>query len=502
MPGPDQIREFLLLSPEIFLSLAGLLLLLVGTIGQGFANRQAAFISIFGLAATAGLLVWTHHQLGWSGRLILGNTFVVDGFAFFWKILILVATILTILIAYRFVEEGSYRGTDLYALLLFATAGAMFMASGYTLLTIWIGLETMALASYILAGYFKREVRSNEAALKYFILGALSSGILLYGMSLLYGATGTIQLQGLAFALAAQAGNDSSILIPLGWILMAAGLFFKVAAVPFHVWTPDVYVGAPTPITAWLAVASKGASFAILVRIFYEGLWPVAVDWQWIVALVASASMIWGNLAALTQDNVKRLLAYSSIANAGYVLIGVLAVSPMGLQSVLFYLLAYTFITLGAFGTVILLERREYAGETAADYAGLARRSPFLASMMLLFLLGLTGIPLTGGFVGKLYLFAAAIEKGWTWVAVIGVVTSAISLYYYFRIVVYMYQRDETQAAPVPLRSPALVAVIAVCALLTLLLGIVPGPFLDLAEKSLEASQLLQAAQPVTTQLP
>jgi NADH-quinone oxidoreductase subunit N len=282
---------------------------------------------------------------------------------------------------------------------------------------------------------------------------------------------------------------------------MVAGLFFKVAAVPFHIWTPDVYVGAPTPITAWLAVASKGASFAILVRILYEGLWPVSVDWQWIVALVASASMIWGNLAALTQDNVKRLLAYSSIANAGYVLIGVLAVSKMGLQAVLFYLLAYTFVTLGAFGTVILLERREYAGETAEDYAGLAKRSPFLAAMMLLFLLALTGIPLTGGFVGKLYLFAAAIEKGWTWVAIIGVITSAISLYYYFRIVVYMYQRDSTVTTPIALRSPALVAVIALCALLTVLLGVVPGPFLDLADRSLASSRLLQEPAATATQL-
>jgi NADH-quinone oxidoreductase subunit N len=501
VPGPQDLQDFFLLSPEMLLSAAGLLLLLVGTMGRGFRNLEAAVVSVFSLILTASILIVVHSRLDWGGRLVLNGTFVIDGFAFFMKMMILVATILTILIAYRFVEEGSYRATELYALLLFATAGAMFMASGFTLLTIWIGLETMALASYILAGYFKREVRSNEAALKYFILGALSSGILLYGISLLYGATGTIQLQALAFALS-QTDVASNVLVPLGWILLAAGLFFKVAAVPFHIWTPDVYVGAPTPVTAWLAVASKAASFVILLRIFYEGLGSVSVDWQWIVALVASASMIWGNLAALTQDNVKRLLAYSSIANAGYVLIGVLAVSKMGLQAVLFYLLAYTFVTLGAFGTVILLERREYAGETAADYAGLAKRSPFLAAMMLLFLLALTGIPLTGGFVGKLYLFAAAIEKGWTWVAVIGVITSAISLYYYFRIVVYMYQRDSTVTTPIALRSPALVAVIALCALLTVLLGVVPQPFLKMAEWSLASSRLLQEPAEATQLVP
>jgi len=325
VPSPEQMWEFLYLSPEVLLCLAGLLLLLFGSAGRGFSNGQASVISIAALVLTGGLLVAVHSRLDWGGRLILGGTFVVDGFAFFWKMLILVATILTVLLAYRFVEEGGYRATELYSLILLATAGAMFMASGYTLLTIWIALETMALASYILAGYFKREVRSNEAALKYFILGALSSGILLYGVSLLYGATGYINLEDMARALS-EGGAASSVLVPLGWILLLAGLFFKVAAVPFHIWTPDVYVGAPTPITAWLAVVSKGASFAILVRILYEGLWPVSVDWQWIVALVASASMIWGNLAALTQDNVKRLLAYSSIANAGYVLIGVLAV--------------------------------------------------------------------------------------------------------------------------------------------------------------------------------
>jgi NADH-quinone oxidoreductase subunit N len=344
----------------------------------------------------------------------------------------------------------------------------------------------MALASYILAGYFKRHLRSNEAALKYFILGALSSGILLYGISLLYGATGTVHLGTLARALA-QMDPGANPLVPLGWLLLAAGLFFKVAAVPFHVWTPDVYVGAPTPVTAYLAVASKAASFAILLRIFYEGLGTIEVEWQWVVAAVSAASMIWGNLAALTQENVKRMLAYSSIAHAGYVLIGVLAVSELGLWSVLFYLLAYTFITMGAFGTVILLERREYAGETCSDYAGLAQRSRFLAAMMLIFLLALTGIPPTGGFFGKVYLFAAAVQAGWTWVAVIGVLTSAISLYYYFRIVVYMYLRDSTQTTPVPLRSPALVGAIGFCALATLVLGLYPEPFIQFAKQSLLA---------------
>jgi len=475
-------QEYILLGPEILLATAGLVLLLIGSIGRGLSNRESSAVSLVALGLTALVLFRVHSSV--PGRLlILQGSFVIDGFAFFWKLLILVATALTVLLSVRFLEEGGYRAAEYYALILLASSGMMFMASGYTLLTIWISLETMALASYILAGYFKHHIRSNEAALKYFVLGALSSGIMLYGISLLYGAAGTVQLGALAQKLgeAMAAGNT---LVPLGWILLACGLFFKVSAVPFHVWTPDVYTGAPTPVTAYLAVASKGASFAILLRIFYEGF-GARVEWQWVVAVVAAATMIWGNLAALTQENVKRMLAYSSIAHAGYILLGVLAVSEIGLWSVLFYVLAYTFITMGAFATVILLERKEYAGETCADYAGLAQRSKFLAAMMLVFLLALTGIPPTGGFFGKVYLFAAAVQAGWTWVAVIGVLTSAISLYYYFRIVVYMYLRDSTQATPVPLRSPALVGAIAFCAIATLVLGLYPEPFIQLAKASL-----------------
>jgi NADH-quinone oxidoreductase subunit N len=478
-------QEILFLCPEILLAAAGLLLLLLGTLGRGLRDREAALVAAVSLVLTAGLVLRVQSALEGRERLLIaGNQFVLDGFSFFVKLLVLLATLLTVLLSVRYVENGKTRAAEYYALLLLATTGMLFMASGYTLLTIWISLETMALASYILAGSFQREVRSTEAALKYFVLGALSSGILLYGISLLYGATGTIRLDGLGLALA-RAASQGDPLVPLGWLLLLAGLFFKIAAVPFHVWVPDVYVGAPTPITAWLAAASKAASFAILLRLLFEGLGPLKADWQPIVAVVAAATMIWGNLAALTQDNVKRMLAYSSIAHAGYLLIGVLAVNEIGLWALVFYLLAYTFVTLGVFGTVVLLERKEYAGETCADYAGLARRSPFLAAMMLLFLLALTGIPPTGGFVGKLYLFAAAVQSGWTWIAVIGVLTSAISLYYYFRLVVSMYQSDATETTPVPLQAPGVVATIAVCAIATLVLGLVPGPFVEFAKRSL-----------------
>jgi NADH-quinone oxidoreductase subunit N len=460
--------EFLLLGPEIVLGTAGLLLLVFGSVGRGTGVRESAVFSLLGLGLALGLVIWIQQGPGAGAPSILGGSFVLDGFAFFWKVLLLVSTAVTVLLSVRFIEESGYRPGEYFALLLLAATGMLFMVGGTSLLGIWIALE------------LKAERKSNEAALKYFVLGALSSGILLYGISLLYGATGSLRLDAVAAALPGAVARGSW-LVPLGWILLATGLLFKVAAAPFHVWAPDVYTGAPTPVTAFLAAASKAASFAILIRILYQGLDAVRADWQAVIALVAVLSMVWGNLAALTQDNVKRMLAYSSVAHAGYVLVGVLAANEVGKWSVLFYLLAYSLITLGAFGTVILLERREYAGETCADYAGLARRAPFLAAMMLLFMLALTGIPPTGGFVGKFYLFAAAIEAGWTWVAVVGVVTSAISLYYYFRIVVFMYQYDAEAATPAPAVSRGLLVAIVGCAAATLLLGLWPGPFIELA---------------------
>jgi NADH-quinone oxidoreductase subunit N len=478
-------QEFLYLLPEIVLATAGMVLLVVGSVGRGGNYRICSVAATVSLLVT-GFLVFQVQSRVEAPTEILAGMFILDGYAFFWKILLLASAIVVVMMSERFLADGGYRFGEYNALVLLATTGMLLMVSGFNLLSIWISLELMALSSYVLAGFFEHELRSNEAALKYFVLGALSSGILLYGISLLYGATGTIQLTVLAERLpeAAALGTEAP-LAAVGWLLVAIGLFFKVAAVPFHVWTPDVYQGAPTPVTAFLAASSKAASFAILVRIFYQGMPSLKPEWQWAVASVAIVTMIWGNLAALTQKNVKRMLAYSSIAHAGYVLIGVLAATEDGLWAVLYYLFAYTFITLGAFGTVILLERREYAGETYADYAGLARRSPFLAAMMLIFMLALTGIPPTGGFFGKIYLFAAAVESGWIWVAVVGVITSAISLYYYMGIVVQMYLKDAQEDTPLPLAAPGLAGTIAVCAIVTVLLGLLPETLVEFAKSSL-----------------
>ena len=480
-------QEFLYLLPEMVLAVAGMALLVTGSMGRGGSPRLCTMAAAASLFLTGLLVISVNSRLEGPTEVLFGM-FILDGYAFFWKVLFLIAAIVVVFMSERFLADGGYRFGEYFALILLATTGMLLMVSGFNLLAIWISLELMALSSYILAGFFKHERKSNEAALKYFVLGAVSSGILLYGISLLYGATGTLHLTVLAERLPeAVALGGESPLAAVGWLLLAIGLFFKVAAVPFHVWTPDVYQGAPTPVTAFLAVASKAASFAILVRIFYQGMPSLKPEWQWAVAGVAIVTMIWGNLAALTQSNVKRMLAYSSIAHAGYALIGVLAASEEGLWALLFYLFAYSFITLGAFGTVILLERREYAGESYEDYAGLARRAPALAAMMLVFMLALTGIPPSGGFFGKIYLFAAAVEAGWIWVAVVGVVTSAISLYYYLGIAVQMYLKEPRDDTPLPLAAPGLSGVIAACAIVTVLLGLLPQSLVDFAKSSLIA---------------
>lgn len=489
MPLPPvlSLREIALIGPELLLAAAGLLLLVAGAIGKGLPRREARLLAGTSLALAAGLSFVVRSAVPAGGSLrIFGGGLAVDGYGFFWRLLALASVVLVVLLSGREIEAIAARASEYFALLLIATSAMMLMVSALDLLTLWIALETMALSSYILAGIFTRQRRSNEAAIKYFVLGALSSAILLYGISLLYGATGTLALEELAERLPAALAQGSRI-APLGGLLVAAGLFFKIAAAPFHFWVPDVYVGAPTPVTAFLASASKLASFAVLGRIFLLGFGGTRLEWQPVVAGVAALSMIWGNVGALTQTNVKRLLAYSSIAHAGYLLIGVLASSEAGLWAAMFYAAAYAFMTIGAFSVVALLGRDDYAGQTCADFAGLSRRRPYLAASMLVFLAGLTGIPPTGGFFGKVFLFAAAVEAGWTWVAVVGVLTSAVSLYFYFRIVVSMYFERGTSEEQIPPAPPerALHLGVGLCAVVTLVLGIYPGPLIEWVERSL-----------------
>ncbi|HEU5249335.1 MAG TPA: NADH-quinone oxidoreductase subunit N [Thermoanaerobaculia bacterium] len=466
--------QWLLLSPELFLTTAGLVILAISVFFDKAKEEFLAFLTILATAVTIGLVLLVSGQHGHENP-ILGGMFVVDNFAIFFKLLMLVSIVLTALASVRFVGSAPYPGGEYYALLLFTGVGMLFMVSGNNLVSIYVALELMALSSYILAGYFKGEIKSTEAALKYFVLGAFSSGILLYGLSLVYGMAGQMGLPELATLLA---GAEKSNLLSVGILLILAGLLFKIAAVPFHVWVPDVYEGAPTPVTAFFSVGPKLAAYAILARIFYVAFPRFHADWSLIVAVVSAATMVVGNVAALLQSNVKRMLAYSSIAHAGYALLGVIGFrTEFGLWGILVYLLAYTFMNFGVFALVVFLETKGYAAESISDFNGLARRNMTAAVVMLVFLLSLAGIPPTAGFIGKYYLFSAAMKAGYAWLAVLAVLMSAVSIFYYFRIAAAMFFSEGEGA---PMRSSyALTTAVMICAVATVMIGIVPQPIVE-----------------------
>ena len=475
MPAGISLSDFYYILPEIVLTVAALTVL-VADVLLPRGSRALAWVTLAGLGATfLALLPFVTTEVEVANGLI-----AVDRFAWFFKVVFVGAAAMTVLMSVRYLElEGASPG-EYYFLVLCCTLGMMIMAGGIDLITSFIGLETMAVSFYILAGFIKPNQRSNEAAVKYFLLGAFSLGILLYGMSLLYGLTGTTNLRVMATVLTASNRNP---LIVFAVILLVAGMGFKIAAVPFHMWAPDVYEGAPTPITAFLSVGSKAASFAMLLRIFLEGVPSQNADWRLLFEALAIVTMTIGNLAALTQTNIKRMLAYSSVAHAGYLLMGVVAGTPRGVTAMLVYLLVYAFMQIGAFAVVVLLHRKDIAGEDLKDFSGLHARSPFAAFAMLLFMLSLGGIPPTAGFMGKFWLFGAAIDSGYYWLAVIGVLNSAVSLYYYLRIVVFMYLRKETTGSE-PVTSPALALTLAIAVVGTVALGVYPQGLFRIAEVS------------------
>ncbi len=469
------------LLPEIILTIGACFLLIAPVIGgRGRDGRAAKWSMIVLLAITAGSMIacsWAVQSLPQSPG--FGAMFALDPFSIFFKLLFIIVIAMVTLLSDDFLRESRYSAWEYYSLLAFALCGMMFMASGVHLISIYIGLELMSLSSYILAGYFKNEQKSTEAAMKYFVLGAVSSGILLYGISLIYGVCGSLNLLDMDKAMSTLITNDA---LMVGIMMLGAGLCFKIAAAPFHVWTPDVYEGAPTPITAFLSTASKAAALAIFARIFYVGLHHFSLDWSNVLAAVAALSMIIGNLAAITQNNIKRMLAYSSIGSAGYVLLGIIAMSEYGIRSILVYTLVYVFANLGIWSTILMMRRHEYAGEQVDDFDGLHRRAPFWAFAMIVFLLSLGGIPPTAGFIGKYYLFAAAIQSGFGWLAIIAVLMSAVSIFYYFRIVVAMYLRDGKEAEVATTGTLKFVA--AVCLIVTILLGVIPMPLIRQVEIS------------------
>ncbi|MBI5191389.1 MAG: NADH-quinone oxidoreductase subunit N [Nitrospirae bacterium] len=441
-------------------------------------KRYLAYFSVAGLAIAgyqtmnlAGLQLDTFYGM-----------FVLDGYAIFFKVLFYIAAAIAILISIGYVKGQEMDKGEYYALILFATAGMMVMASGADLISIYLGLELMALSVYILAGFMRGSMKSNEAALKYFLLGAFSSGILLYGIAIIYGVTGTTNLAGIAAFI--QSGQYSGPALTLAMILLVAGFGFKVAAVPFHMWVPDVYEGAPTSVTAFMSVGPKAAGFAAFLRVFTTALPGIQPDWTVIIASLAIMSMLIGNVVAISQTNIKRMLAYSSIAHAGYAMVGFVSGGMQGVSSVMMYLFIYMFMNLGAFGMVVMLRKDGVAGEELKDFAGLAKKNRTAALLMMVFMFSLAGIPPTAGFMGKFYVFMAAIDAGFTWLAIIGVMMSAVSAYFYLRVIMYMYMKEPEGefelAAPLSLKLAMAVAVLGV-----LYIGMAPAGLIDFARISI-----------------
>jgi NADH-quinone oxidoreductase subunit N len=505
------VGDLLLIAPELILTVCACVALVMEVVLPYRKSRVTAYFALAGIALAAVSLFFLWQTT--SARFPLDGFYGmvrIDGFAIMFKAIFLVAAALTIGISTRYLDiEGEQHG-EYYALVLFATTGMMFLACGYDLITLYISLELMALSFYVLVAFTKREKRSNEAAMKYFLLGAFSSGILLYGMSLLYGIAGSTNLGDIAAqinqALSAPPLDPSALdaaaplrpLLLLGMISLAAGLFFKISAVPFHMWAPDAYEGAPTSVTAFLSTGSKAASFALYARIFVEALGGMRADWAPLLGLVAAITIFVGNWAAVTQENSKRLLAYSSISNAGYLLLGLVAGNSYGYIGLVVYLLVYTLMNMGAFGVIISLRRRGIIGDNVDDMMGLAQKAPWMAAAMAVFMLSLGGLPATGGFIGKLYLFLGLMERGETdnkrwyyWLAGWALVNTVISFYYYARFIKVMYLGDR-QADDRPLSlSPALRTALVFALAGVIFIGIYPDPFIKLAQ--LLMSQFINA---------
>src|SRR5437899_8295744 len=507
------------------LTLFGLGILLIGfSVDESMENNwfwRLFFKDFSAKAAFAGVLfsglsLWKlRGRVAGSGTLAgFHDSVVVDGFLIFFAALFLVSTALVILLSAKYLEIEREHEGEYYALLLFACVGMMLMASGVDLIVMFLGLETMALSFYVLTGFLRREKRSNEAALKYVLLGAFSSGILAYGFSILYGLSGATSLGGITSALArrenlvhvvalsrlpsAQGQQMHDLLarqlpialnfdpltlqlLPvLAFVLVVVGLFFKVAAAPFHQWAPDVYEGAPTPVAAYVSVASKTASFALLLRLFISVFTPSQKtsqeQWMYLIAGVAVASLTWGNLAALTQTNVKRLLAYSSISHVGYILLVLVVWNKPAFTGIAFYLLSYVFMTAGAFAVIIVLRQKGLIGEELEDLNGLYHRSPAAAVLLLIFMLSLAGIPPTAGFMGKYFIFLSLIETHHPVLAVFAVLYIVPALYYYFRIVVHAWLKQPGEA-PRPVMTSAQAFALTIAAFVTLAAGFYPEPF-------------------------
>jgi NADH-quinone oxidoreductase subunit N len=499
--------DYLMALPIILLTLFGLAILLIDLWippELKWLNAAAALVGLLFAAAAIWNPFFPYFSsiltflkvFGLKGQPALANSMLVDRFAIYFWCLFLAGAAIAILMSVRYMEIEHENHGEYYALILFSVVGMMCMAAGYDVVLIFIGLELMAISTYVLVGFLRRDRRSNEAALKYLLLGAFSSGIFAYGLSLFYGITGSTNLRqiglGLNQRIQANQGHIAPVMI-VALLTTATGLFFKIAAVPFHQWAPDAYEGAPTSITGFMSVAVKAAAWAMLLRIFLAGLSPLRPVYVPLLIFVSIATMTGANLAALTQNNLKRLLAYSSIAHVGYMLLGLVAgdanyPTADGVKGILIYLLVYTFMNLGAFAVIASLRQRNVIGDEIDDIAGLHTRAPIEAVLMLIFLLSLAGIPPLAGFYGKYFIFLSLIETGHYVLASLGVLYSVFGLYYYLRVANQMFMREATDKTRLPVSAGMGVA-LGLTALATVFIGVFPNWFIGVVNWSLGIAQ-------------
>jgi NADH-quinone oxidoreductase subunit N len=461
---------------EIFLACVALALLMVGAFRGPEPGASRLVTPLAVMALVVGLFLLIVDDAG--PAVTFGGQFVTDGFAVYLKVLVLIGAAAVLIMTPGFFHHEGMERFEFPVLALLATVGMLMMISANSLLALYVGLEVQSLPLYVMTAFHRDQTRSTEAGLKYFVLGALASGLLLYGCSLVYGFSGTLSFAGIAVALQAAPGPDPGVLV--GLVFVAAGLAFKLAAVPFHMWTPDVYEGAPTPVTAFLAAAPKIAAMGLALRVFYQPFGAWADQWQQIVVFVSIASMVLGAFAAIGQSNIKRLLAYSGIGHIGFALVGLAAGTEDGAYSVLVYMAIYLVMTVGAFGCVLVMRRNGEAVEQIDDLSGLAQHQPMLAAALAILMFSLAGIPPLAGFFGKLYVFLAAVDAGLVWLAVIGVLASVVGAFYYIRIVKVMYfdQRDEVFDRPI---GREFAMIIGASAILNVVFCLHPSPLLEQA---------------------
>jgi NADH-quinone oxidoreductase subunit N len=474
--------SWLVLLPVLIVTGTAFLVLTADLFIEGPDREGLGWIGIVGLivAAVASATLWNTHESAFAGGIVL------DRYALFFNVLFCFAGSLTLLMSMDYVGMVGIRSGEYYALILFSIAGMVLMAAATDLIVFFLGLEVMSMAVYVLAGIWRNDLRSSEAAVKYFLLGAFATGFLLFGIALLFGAFGTTALGPITQKLAV-ATSDQRALAISGMGLLLVGFGFKIAAVPFHAWAPDVYEGSPTSVTALMAVAVKAAAFSAFARIFLHHLAALSIDWSGVLWVLSALTMTLGNLGALLQRNVKRMLAYSSIAHAGYLLVGMVAANEAGGSAVLYYLVAYALMNLGAFSVVIALGRRGELNEDLDDFAGVGLKYPFLGFCMIIFMLSLAGIPALAGFTGKFYLFSAAVKAGYVGLAVIGVLNSVVSVYYYAGVLVKMYMSEGGAEVERITHRPYLFATLLVTATGTVALGIFPSWAFELARTAFQS---------------